>query len=76
MSKRHKFDLKVCRACLSPADIRKLTSMFAGDGSIGQKFREFSSVDVSSEFSFQLIDFVPYFGSSDILGSSRRRPDL
>ena len=52
MSEGYNFGFKVCRVCLSPDEVTKLTSMFAGDGSIGHKFQEFSSIDVSSEFSF------------------------
>ena len=74
MSEGYNFGFKVCRVCLSPDEVTKLTSMFAGDGSIGHKFQEFSGVDVSFEFSFQLVQ--THFGSSDILGSSRRRLDL
>ena len=72
----YNFGFEVCRVCLSPDEVTKLTSVFAGDGSIGRKFQEISGVDVSSKFYFFNCSNNFFYIPSDILGLSRRRPDL
>lgn len=41
------FGFEACRLCLAPNNIKKLTSMFAGDGDFAEMYQQLSGVDVS-----------------------------